>query len=95
MIHWEEGGPVPTVQSAEDEYLASLDEETDTIDAILESAGLTEKQRFVMELRYGLKDGVNYTQKQVSMLMGVSLKTVWEHEQAAKKKLDLPRRLAP
>ena len=71
---------MPTAPSAEDQYLASL--EDDPLDV------LTERQRFVMELRYGIRDGVCYTQREVATLMGVSLKTVWEHEQAAKKKLE-------
>lgn len=71
---------MPMVKSAEDEYLAT--QEDDPLDC------LTEKQRFVMELRYGLVDGVVYTQKQVGLLMGISQKAVSNHEKAAKKKLD-------
>lgn len=66
--------------SAEDEFLASQEE--DPLDC------LTERQRLVIELRYGLRDNRDYTQREVAALMGLSLKTVWEHEQAALKKLN-------
>lgn len=48
---------------------------------------LTGKQRFVVELRYGLKDGEFYTFDEIAECMGVSIPTVWEHEMAALKKL--------
>jgi len=67
--------------SAEDEYLASLEEE-DPLDC------LTERQRFVVELRFGLRDEVCYTQQEVAELMGVSRQAVSKIERAAKKKLD-------
>lgn len=77
---WEDGPWMPTVPSAEDEYLSSL--EPDPLDV------LTERQRFVVELRFGLRDGICYTQREIAQLMGVDRKTVWEHEKAAKKKLE-------
>ena len=88
MIALEEGHAVPTVPSAEDEYFSSI-EEDDPLEV------LTERQRFVLELRYGLRDGVRYTQEEVARFMGVCRKTVWEHEQAAKKKLGIPRNRTP
>ena len=48
---------------------------------------LTGKQRFVVELRFGLKDGEFYTFEEIAEAMGVSIPTVWEHELAALKKL--------
>ena len=71
---------MPVAPSAEEEFFAA--QEADPLDV------LTERQRFVMELRYGIRDGVCYTQREVARYMGVSLKTVWEHEMAAKKKLE-------
>ena len=49
---------------------------------------LTPKQRFVIELRYGFKDGFRYTHREIAVIMGhKDHKSVWEHEQAALKKL--------
>lgn len=78
---------MPAVPSAEDEYLASL--EKDPLDV------LTERQRFVVELRFGIRDGVCYTIREVASLMGVDRKTVWRHEQAAKKRLEQARKTRP
>lgn len=83
---------MPTVPSAEDEYLASEAEDPLSI--------LTDRQRFVVELRFGIRDGVCYTQREVAELMGVDRKTVWEHERAARKKLadylkQPPRKTSP
>lgn len=69
-----------TAPSAEDEFLATS--ESDPLDV------LTDRQRFVMELRFGLRDGVHYSQREVAALMGVCLKTVWKHERAAKRRLE-------
>lgn len=49
---------------------------------------LTPKQRFVMELYYGLKDGEKYTVREIASLMGVHFTTVQEHLQSARGKLD-------
>ena len=70
---------MPTVPSAEEEYLASL--EDDPLD------WLTERQRFVMELRYGIRDGIAYTQEEVASAMGISRQAVSKIERAAKRKL--------
>ena len=79
MIALEEGNAVPTVPSAEEEFFAQTEE--DPLDV------LTDRQRFVLELRYGLRDGVSYSQREVAALMGVGRSTVWKHEKAAKKRL--------
>lgn len=79
-VPFEDAPWMPAAPSAEDLYLAAQEE--DPLDC------LTERQRFVVELRFGLRDGVHYTQREVAELMGVSLKTVWEHERAARKKLE-------
>ena len=70
---------MPTVASAEEEFLAT--QESDPMDV------LTEKQRFVLELRYGIRDGFSYTQEEVARLMGISRQAVSKIELAAKKKL--------
>ena len=66
----------PVVSEFEDE-----DDQGDPLDI------LTDKQRFVIELRYGLKDGYEYTQEQVARFMGVGQTMVSSHERAALKKL--------
>ena len=86
-LPWEDAPGMPSAPSAEDEYFASLEE--DPLDV------LTEKQRFVVELRFGLRDGVCYSQREVAALMGIDRKTVWKHEQAAKKRLGEARKTGP
>lgn len=49
---------------------------------------LTDKQRFVVELRYGLRDGYRYSLREVASLMGISFGMVSQHEKAAIKKLE-------
>ena len=51
-------------------------------------AGLTEKQRFVLELRLGIRDGRTHTLQEIASLMGVRHQSVSELEQAAKRKLE-------
>lgn len=48
---------------------------------------LTGKQRFVLELRHGLRDGELYTLDEIAECMGVSVPAVWKHEAAALRKL--------
>ena len=71
---------MPTVPSAEEEFFAQTEE--DPLDV------LTDRQRFVIELRYGIRDGVCYTQREIARLMGITQKAVWKHEKYAKKKLN-------
>lgn len=53
------------------------------IDATHLLSRLTDRQRFVVELRNGLRDGRRYTLSQVAEMMGVKHQTVAEHEKAA------------
>lgn len=78
-LPFEDGPWMPVSPSAEEEYLATL--EPDPLDV------LTEKQRFVIELRFGLRDGVQYTQREIAAVMGISQRAVWKHEHLARKKL--------
>lgn len=48
---------------------------------------LTSKQRFVIELRFGLKDGEFYTLEEIAEVMGIAVPNVWKHEAAALKRL--------
>ena len=48
---------------------------------------LTARQRFVIEMRYGMRDGEPYALEDIAEVMGLDHKTVVEHEQAAIKKL--------
>jgi len=44
---------------------------------------LTTRQRFVVELRYGMRDGNVYSQQEIAEMMGISQQAVLDHEQAA------------
>ena len=79
VIHWQ-----PILSEVED-----LEEGPNPLDL------LTHKQRFVLELRCGLVDGIEYSQREIAALMGVNRSTVHEHEQAAKKKLSKYLRRPP
>jgi DNA-directed RNA polymerase sigma subunit (sigma70/sigma32) len=82
---WLPRGPdEPSSPSAEDEYFATLEP---TVDDILDSAGLTDKQRFVIELRTGMRGGRKHTIREIATLMGVFPNSVFELERAAKRKL--------
>lgn len=48
---------------------------------------LTAKQRFVVELRFGLRDGTCYTLREIAECMGVAPRTVLEHQEAGLRKL--------
>ena len=72
--------------------LSEWDDEEDDSDPL---EILTDKQRFVIELRYGLRDELEYSQRQVADLMGISRSMVNQHEQAAIKKLRKYLRQAP
>lgn len=44
---------------------------------------LTTRQRFVIELRYGMRDGNVYSQTEIAEMMNVSKQAVQDHEKAA------------
>lgn len=48
---------------------------------------LTDKQRFVIELRYGFADGFTYSQDEVAALMGVTRQMISKHEKSAIQRL--------
>jgi RNA polymerase sigma factor (sigma-70 family) len=48
---------------------------------------LTDKQADVIELRYGLTNGREYTQEQVAVMLGIDRTVVTRHEAAALKRL--------
>lgn len=73
----------PSTRSAEDEYFDSADS-FGWGDAL---KVLTPKQRFVIERRWGLTDGIKYTLREIAVVMGVRFQTVWEHELVALKRL--------
>lgn len=74
----------PHSPSAEDEYLT----DTRSVTEVLADAGLTEKQRFVMNLRYGLRDGRKYTIQEIADFMGIRHQSVSQHIRLAKRKLE-------
>ena len=44
---------------------------------------LTTRQRFVIELRYGMRDGHIYSQAEIAEMMGITQVAVLDHERAA------------
>lgn len=72
-----------TAPAADEVY--ESDARTRLLRAALEH--LTDRQIEVIELRYGLSNGREYTQEQIASMLDISQATVWEHEQAALKKL--------
>ena len=72
-----------TAPSADDVYEA--DARTRMLRAALEH--LTDRQVDVIELRYGLSNGREFTQTQVATMLGISQQAVARHEAAALKKL--------
>jgi RNA polymerase sporulation-specific sigma factor len=48
---------------------------------------LTDRQRDVLELRYGLRSGREHTQEEVATMLGISRVAVSQHEQAARVRL--------
>lgn len=80
---------LPSHESAEDEYLHSLNghsEEIGMADILLALDSLTERQRFVVECRYGMRPGMSgerLSTREIASLMGVHHSTVQEHETAA------------
>lgn len=81
-----DGVPVVIAPSAEDEYLESIEPDRSVSD-VLDGARLTEKQRFVIELRHGLRDGNRYTHREIAQIMGITHRAVQDFEKAAKRKL--------
>ncbi len=76
--------------SAEDEYFESLEGLPEGIgipEIILAMDSLTDKQRFVIELRYGLKTGAGHSQRDVAELMGCSQVAVKKLEARGLEKL--------
>ena len=48
---------------------------------------LTERERVVLELRYGVEDGQACTQREVAELLGVTVSTVAMVDRSAKRRL--------
>lgn len=87
----DEGSWVPRVReeasdvSAEDEYFETGEP---TVTDLFDAAGLTAKQRYVLDLRHGLRDGKVYTLQQIAEAMGINRSSVYRIETAGKKKLE-------
>lgn len=54
---------------------------------------LTAKQRFVVERLWALHDNTEYSYREIAEAMGVDVKTVWQHHEAAMRRLH--QQLAP
>lgn len=79
----------PSAPSAEDEFFATETPEVfpDWQELMLAVETLTERQRFVVQLRYGLRDGYRYTQDEIASLMGITQQAVNDTERAAMESL--------
>jgi len=64
---------------------AFVDDGFSSVDDVLDK--LTERERVVFQLRYGLVDGREYTQKEVAELLGVALSTVQMVDRRARMRL--------
>ena len=92
MILYEQGSgrPVWHEPSAEDEYFAEPDNSPVLCtherlwDALVH---LTDRQRFVVKLYYGLNGAEAFTQREIAELAGWHLKTVQEHLHRAQRRL--------
>lgn len=65
--------PEPSSPSAEDIYFA---EEEPTVGERLDTAGLTPKQRFVVECRLGMRTGYVMSFEEIAKAMGLSKQAV-------------------
>jgi len=64
---------------------AFVDDGFSSVDDVLDK--LTERERVVFQLRYGLVDGREYTQKEVAEILGVALSTVQMVDRRARMRL--------
>jgi len=66
-----------------DDYFAEEQPDIDVADLLLAMDALTERQRFVIECRYGLRagaEGQRLSVRDIAKLMGTTHPTVVEHE---------------
>jgi DNA-directed RNA polymerase specialized sigma subunit len=73
-----------------DEYFAEGEEDIDVASLLLALSALTERQRFVVECRYGLRagsEGKALGTREIARLMGIDHAAVVRHEQAGLAKL--------
>lgn len=74
----------------QDEPFAPEVQDVDVSDLLLAMAELTERQRFVVECRFGLRHGAEgqvLSVREVAALLGIDRKGVYEHERAGLAKL--------
>jgi DNA-directed RNA polymerase specialized sigma subunit len=69
----------------QDEYFPAEAQDIDVADLLLAMEALTERQRFVIECRFGLRagaEGRSMSQREIARLLGVHHRAVEKHEQA-------------
>ena len=74
--------------SPEDELLVNADKES--LERVLNT--LTEREKLVVQLRYGLRDGSEYTLAEIGRRLGISRERVRQIEDEALRKLRHPTR---
>ena len=91
---WFEDGPkvgrsaLPDWQAAQDEIIDQIDAaKEDAVDVLTLLAGLSAKQRFVLERRYGVFDGYVYSFEDLGLVMGISRQAVQKLERTAIRRL--------
>ena len=68
--------------------LDEVSERDETLDALRDAMHhLTDRQADVVELRFGIRNGRDYTQAEVGAMLGISQQAVEQHEQAAMRKI--------
>lgn len=72
-----------TTESAE----ATAERQQNTAFARSAMQHLTDRQADVIELRYGIRNGRDYTQEEVALMLGISRPVVAKHEAAALAKM--------
>lgn len=78
------------MSGTEDEYFKEDEPDIDVADLLLAMEGLTERQRFVVECRFGLRagsEGRALTLREIAGLLGISFQSVAEHERAGLRQL--------
>lgn len=73
-------------EEAQDALIEQIEPEVDSFEFFAVIGELTDKQRFVIERRFGFFDGFEYTQQEIADAMGVTFQAVQSLEAKALRK---------